>query len=114
MKKLLKIVGIGVLFSMSLGADCKIVSSPATNIKNVAGTDALALSISRVYFDKNKKIQIKSYSSAFIDFNKKAVDYIKKDCKKYKIKNIYNFRIQSNVDKDYYHFNATYDFSKTN
>lgn len=112
MKKTFLLLIISSLCVLSLNAKtCQIISSPAMNNNDVIGTDAVAMSISKVYFDKNKKIKVKNYSSAFLEFNNKARDYIKKDCKKYKIKKIYNYKINSIIDKDYYHFNATYDFS---
>lgn len=115
MKNKFKLIGICLLLTLSLSAnECKIISSPAMKDSDVIGTDAIALSISHIYYDKNKKMQLKSYSDAFLEFNKKAIDYIQKDCKKYKIKNIYNFQIHSIIDKNYYHFNATYDFSNVN
>lgn len=115
MKNKLKLVGISVLISLSLNAnECQIISSPATKNTDVIGTDAVALSISHAYYDENKKMQIKSYSDAFLEFNKKAINYIKDECKKYKIKKIYNYQIHSIIDKNYYHFNATYDFSNVN
>lgn len=100
MKNKLKLVGIGVLLSLSLNAnECQIISSPAIKNTDVIGTDAIALSISHAYYDENKKMQIKSYSDAFLEFNKKAINYIQSDCKKYKIRKIYNFQIHSIIDK---------------
>ena len=111
----LKLIGIGVLLSTALYAgECQIISSPAMEHGDVIGTDAVALSISKIYYDKNKKMKLKSYSDAFLEFNRKAIAYIESDCKKYKIKKIYNYQIHSNVDENYYHFNATYDFSNVN
>lgn len=98
--------------ALSLNAkDCKIISSPAMNENDVRGTDAVALSISRFYYDKNKKMQIKSYSDAFLEFNRKALKSIKDECKKYKLKSIYNYKIESMIEKNYYHFNAVYDYN---
>ena len=115
MKNKLKLIGASILLSASLNANgCQIISSPAMKDGDVIGTNAVALSISHIYYDKNKKIQIKSYSDAFMEFNKKAINYINSECKKYKIKKIYNFQIHTIIDKNYYHFNATYDFSNIN
>jgi len=112
MKKTIITMSLGLLCTTNIFAkDCKISSSPAQSINDIRGTDAVALSISHVYYDKNKKMQIKSYQDAYLDFYKKAKDYIKKDCKKYKMTKIYNFNINSMIDKNYYHFNATWDFN---
>lgn len=115
MNNKIKLITAGLLLSTMLNAnDCPIISSPAMKNSDVIGTDAVALSISQVYYDDNQKMQIKSYTDAFLDFHKKAMDYIKDECKKYKIKKVYNFQIHTNIDKNYYHFNATYDFSNVN
>ena len=90
---------------------CKIISSPAPSINDVRRTDAVAMSFSKAYYDENKKIQIRSYSNAYIDFFKQVQDYIKKDCKKYKITHNYNFTIHSIVDEHNFHFNAQWDFN---
>lgn len=89
---------------------CSIISSPAQNTSTVAGVDTIAKTYSRVYYDKDSKLQIKSFHDAYIDFFKDATDYVQEQCKKYKVRHIYNFKVGSNVDKDYYYFYATYDF----
>jgi len=112
MKNKIIIIGISCAFALNLNAaECKIISSPAMDDKNVRGTDAVALSISRFYYDENKKMQLKSYSDAFLEFNGKALKYIKDECKKYKLKSIYNYKVNSIIEERTYHFNATYDFN---
>ena len=59
-------------------------------------------------------MHIKSYSDAFFEFHGKAVKYIEGQCEKYKINTIYNFQIHQLIEENYYHFNATYDFSSVN
>ncbi len=98
------------LFGSLLFAQCKIVSSPATNISDVAGVDAYAMSISKVYYDKQGKIQLKSYQDAYISFFNTVLKAIEDSCAKYGIRNIYNLKIDSKVDKNSYYFSATYDF----
>ena len=115
MKKKIIFGAIALIYAIGLSAEeCKIISSPAMNKQNVVGTDAVALSISRFYYDENKKMKIKSYSDAFLEFHNKAIKYIKGECVKYKIKNIYNFQTHQLLEENHYHFNATYDFSRVN
>jgi len=112
MKKQIVMLMLCTISGLSLNAkDCKIVSSPSQNINDIRGTDSVSLSISHVYYDENKKMQIKSYSDAYQDFRKQSLDYIKEDCKKYKMTKIYNFKVNSIIDKNYYHFNSSWDFN---
>lgn len=113
MKKKKILFSLLLITSVNLFANdtCKIVSSPAPSANDVRGTDTVAMSLSKVYYDKKKKMQIKSYSDAYLDFNKQVKEYIKKDCKKYKITINYNFKINSMIDENYYHFNAQWDFN---
>lgn len=90
--------------------ECKIFSSPAINFDKVFGTDILRLNISKVYYDKNKKLQVRSFTEAAEDFNRKAKEFIYDECKKYKIKMIYNYTITHSVDENYFNFIAQYDF----
>ncbi|MEA3370891.1 MAG: hypothetical protein U9Q40_06085 [Campylobacterota bacterium] len=110
MTKKFKLSALAVLISASLSADCLIISSPATNLKLISGVDARAQSISKIYYDENGKMQIKGYADAYIQFFSETTKNIKADCKKYNISNIYNLKIESSTDKNYYYFNATYDF----
>ena len=91
--------------------NCKIISSPASLINDVRGSDSVALSLSKVYYDKNKKMKFRKYSDAYLDFVKKAKNYIEADCKKYKITKNYNFTVNSMIDENTYHFNAQWDFN---
>jgi len=112
MKIKILLSGIALIYTMGLNAtECQIISSPAMNKQDVVGTDAVALSISRFYYDENQKMQIKGYSDAFLEFNGKAIKYIEDQCKEYKIKTIYNYQVHQLIEENYYHFNATYDFS---
>ncbi len=99
-----------LLVVSSLFGECKIITSPAQNLNLVAGADAYAMSVSKFYYDKNGKIQIKAYQDAYIEFFNKILENIQESCKKHHIRNIYNLQIESNVDKDYYYFNALFDF----
>lgn len=107
MKKVLLFVA--VFFTLS-AQTCKIISSPAPDSNKVDGVDAVAKSYAKITFDKNSKAHFKTYQKAYIEFFNEAMDYLEEQCKKYKIKTIYNFKIESNTDKDYYYFNAIYDF----
>ena len=106
LKKLL----IPVLLATSLFGECRVISSPAQNLGLIAGVDGFAMTIPKFYYDANGKMQIKGYQDAYIEFFKSASKYIQTSCKKYNIKNIYNFKIESNVGKDSYFFNALFDF----
>ena len=97
---------------MYVKENCKIISSPAPSIKDVRGSDSVALSLSKVYYDKNKKMQFRNYSDAYLDFCKQAKEYRKSDCKKYKITKNYNYTVNSVIDNNTYHFNAQWDFNK--
>lgn len=99
-----------VLMAASLFGDCRVISSPAQNLGLIAGVDGFAMTIPKFYYDAGGKMQMKGYQDAYIEFFKKASNYIQTSCKKYNIKNIYNFKIESNVDKDSYYFNALFDF----
>ena len=107
MKKILVVTAFLAAF---LHADCNIISSAAKDLGELRGTDAVALSLSKAYYDDDKKMQIRSYSDAYLDFYKQATDYIQEDCEKYGFKVIYNFKVNHLVDENYYHFNATWDF----
>ncbi len=107
MKKLLLFLSVVLTLSAQT---CKIISSAAPDASFVDGVDAVAKSYAKITFDKNSKAHFKTYQKAYIEFFNEAMDYIEDQCKKYKIKTIYNFKIESNVDKDYYYFNAIYDF----
>ncbi len=115
MKKNIAILGLCLVVATSVFAKeevkCKISSSPAPSIEKIRGTDAVSQSISHIYYDKNKKLQVKSYSDAYQSFRKQALDYVKADCKKYNMTEIYNFKVNSFGDKDYYHFNSTWDYN---
>ena len=111
MKNIARSLILSCALALTVNAqECKIISSPAMNYDDVRGTDAVAMSISKFYYDDNNKMQIKSYTDAFLEFNKKALEYINKDCKKYKLKSIYNYKIESMVQEKMYHFNATFDY----
>jgi len=112
MKRKIVLFGISLLCVTNIFAkDCKISSSPAKSIDDIRGTDTVALSISHIYYDKNKKMQLKSYKDAYIDFYTQAENYIKDNCQKANITKVYNFNVNSIIDKNYYHFNATWDFN---
>lgn len=111
MKRKIVFLGVSLLIASTIVAqDCKIISSPAKSIDDVRGTEAVALSLSQIYYE-NKKMKLRSYRDAYLDFYNQAVEYIQKGCKKNKITKIYNFNVNSIVDKDYYHFNATWDYN---
>ncbi len=91
-------------------ADCSIISSPATNLDKVTGVDARAETISRFFYDENKKMKLKNYPDAYIEFFKNTLTGIKADCKKYNISHIYNLKVTSTLDDNYYYFSVTYDY----
>ncbi|MGB5868520.1 MAG: hypothetical protein WBG69_11670 [Arcobacteraceae bacterium] len=113
MKNKIVLVCLLILISVNVYGqeNCKIISSPAPSINDVRGSDSVAFSLSKVYYDKNKKMQFRTYSDAYIDFVKKAKEYIESDCKKYKITKNYNFTVNSMIDENTYHFNAQWDFN---
>ncbi len=106
----LKKTFIALLAATSLFGECRVISSPAQNLGLIAGVDGYAMTISRFYYDKDGKMQLKGYQDAYIEFFKNASKYIQTSCNKYNIKNIYNFKIESNVDKDNFYFSALFDF----
>ena len=110
MKTNLKLITLGIFMSAGLTADCLIISSPATDLKKIGGVDARAQAISKVYYDEKNKMQIKGYADAYVQFFTTTTKNIQADCKKYNISNIYNFKVESSTDENYYYFNATYDF----
>jgi len=93
-------------------AECKIMTSPATDTKLVSGTDVLALTIPRFYNDKDDVKHELSYPKAYLKFYKKSMKHIqnRKYCSDVKFRNIYNFKISQALETEYFHFSATYDY----
>lgn len=95
-------------------AECRILTSPATDFSTLKGSESIALSISTIYYkkDKNgkKKMEFKTGSEALLEFDRKAREYLQDECKKNHLKTIYNFQIKSMSNKDWYHLYATYDY----
>ena len=94
MKKKFILLALVLGFTLNTyAADCVITSSPATNLNKVSGVDARAETISRFSYDENKKMQLKNYPSAYVEFFNNALKGIRADCKKYDITHIYNTRV---------------------
>ena len=102
------------LTTLALNAECKIFTSPATDFSTLKGSDSLSLSISNIYYEKDKKgkkkMKFKSGSEAFLEFDGKAKAFIQGECAKYNLTIIYNYRIGSTIDEHRYNFYATYDY----
>ncbi len=114
MKKFRNISLAILLSTLTAQANCKIFTSPATNFSKLKGSESIALSISGIYYEKNKqgkkKMKIKLGNEALLEFDKKARDYIQKECKTNGWTTIYNFQIKNMGKKDWFDLYATYDY----
>lgn len=114
MKHIKQITLALILTSVAAQAECKIFSSPATNFSTLKGSESISLSISSIYYEKNKNgkkmMKIKLGKDALIEFDSKARDYIQEQCKSYGWKKVYNFQIKSMGTKDWFDMYATYDY----
>lgn len=114
MNTLIKTTMILASTTLMSNAGCKIFTSPATKFSELKGSDSVALSISNIYYEKDKKgkkkMKFKSGSEALLEFDGKAREYIQGECKKYNLTTIYNYQIRSTVDEHRYNIYATYDY----
>ena len=114
MNTILKTTLALALTTLALNAECKIFTSPATNFSELKGSDSVSLSISNIYYkkDKNgkKKMEFKLAQKAFMEFDTKAREYIQGMCAKNNLSTIYNYQIRTVGSKDWYNFYATYDY----
>jgi hypothetical protein len=114
MKHIKTLVLAFVLTSVAAQAECKIFTSPATNFSTLKGSESISLSISQVYYEKNKKgkkkMKFKTGSEALLEFDRKAREYLQKECEKYKLSTIYNYQIRNMSDENWYNFYASYDY----
>jgi hypothetical protein len=102
------------LTTVLANAECKIFTSPATDFSTLKGSETVALSISSIYYEKDKKgrkkMKIKLGKEALLDFDGKARTYIQDECKTNGWTKIYNFKIKSMGTKDWFDLYATYDY----
>lgn len=103
-----------LLSSITAQADCKIFTSPATDFATLKGSTSIALTISSIYYKKDdkgkKQMAFKDGQEAFLEFDRKAREYIQGECAKYNYSVIYNYHMQSTAEERRYNFYATYDY----
>ena len=113
--KQLKNIALTLLLTTGLSqAGCKIFTSSATNFSTLKGSETVALSISSIYYEKDKKgrkkMKIKLGKEALLEFDEKARNYIQEECSKNGWKTVYNYQIKSMGTKDWFDLYATYDY----
>jgi len=114
MNTLIKTTMALALTTLLANAECKIFSSPATDFSKLKGSETVSLTISSIYYEKNKKgrkkMKIKLGNEAILEFNEKARNYLQEQCEKYKWTTIYNYQIKNVPNKDWFNLYVTYDY----
>jgi len=100
--------------TLMVHAECKIVTSPATDLSSLKGSNGISLSVSSIYYKKGKngkrKMEFKLAQDAYLEFDAKAREYIQEMCSKNGSSMVYNYQIRTISSKDWYNFYATYDY----
>jgi len=114
MNTLLKTTLALTITTLISNADCKILTSPATDLSSLKGSNGISLSVSSIYYKKGKngkkKMEFKLAEEAFLEFDEKAREYIRDLCAKNGLSMVYNYQIRTVSSKDWYNFYATYDY----